>query len=131
MDAPEDRLGLSQSSDDVRRMTALIPQADVAGSRRDVSEVPEAALSRCSKMAVVRLFDHFLGEQLHRIGDFNAQRLGCLHLDDEFEFSRLNHGQISSFLAFKHPPDIDAHQSIHVCQTVAICHQATSPSELG
>jgi putative tryptophan/tyrosine transport system substrate-binding protein len=41
--------GQIQSSDDVRRMTPLTLEADLAGSRCDVSEVPLAAVSRCNK----------------------------------------------------------------------------------
>jgi hypothetical protein len=52
MNAPEDRLG-NQSSDDAPRATALIPQADLAGSRRDVSEVPDSDFSRRSNYVVI------------------------------------------------------------------------------
>jgi hypothetical protein len=38
----------TRSSDDVRRTIALPLEADLTGSRRHVSQVPKAAVSRCS-----------------------------------------------------------------------------------
>src|SRR5262249_20551074 len=60
--------GQIRPSDDVRRTTALTLEADLAGSRRDVSEVPQAVLSRRSK--TVSLLDHLVGagEQPRPIG---------------------------------------------------------------
>jgi hypothetical protein len=39
--------------------------------------------------ALRRLFDHLVGEQLHRIRDGKAERFSRLQVDDEFERGRL------------------------------------------
>src|SRR5262249_15572538 len=41
--------GHYRSSDDVRRTTALIPQADLAGSRHDVREMPTSDICTAAK----------------------------------------------------------------------------------
>jgi hypothetical protein len=48
-------------------------------------------------------FDHLVGEQLHRVGHFDAQCPGRLQVNDELEFGRLHHRQIGRFLAFENP----------------------------
>jgi hypothetical protein len=55
------------------------------------------------------LFDHLVGEQLDRVGHFDAQRLGRLQVDHKLKFGRLHHGQIGWFLPLENPPHIDAH----------------------
>ena len=47
-------IGQLRSSEDVRRMTVLTLEADLAGSRRGVSEVPLAAVSNRSKAALIQ-----------------------------------------------------------------------------
>jgi hypothetical protein len=39
------------------------------------------------------LFDHLVGEQLDRVGHFDAERPRRLQIDDELEFGRLHHRQ--------------------------------------
>jgi hypothetical protein len=46
------RSGTSQTSDDVRRTTALTPKAGLPGSRRDVSQVPKAAVSKAARQTI-------------------------------------------------------------------------------
>ena len=38
--------------------------------------------------------DQLVGEQLYRVGHLNADCPGCLQVDDELEFRRLQHRQI-------------------------------------
>jgi hypothetical protein len=68
-----------------------------------------------------RLFDHLVCKQLHRVGHLDAERLSGFEIDDELEFGRLHHRQIGRLLAFENPTDIDAHQTIHVRQAIAVC----------
>jgi hypothetical protein len=61
---------------DLRCKTAVAPKAEV---------YPRS----CHVAQEMQLFDHFVGEQLHRIGHLKIERPGRLQVDDEFEFSRL------------------------------------------
>jgi hypothetical protein len=45
------------------------------------------------------LFDHLVGEQLHRVGDVEAERAGRLHVDDELELGRLHNRCLSGVCA--------------------------------
>jgi hypothetical protein len=47
-------LGQLRSSEDVRRTTALTLEADLAGSRRDVSDVPQAEIAKLNLSAITR-----------------------------------------------------------------------------
>jgi len=42
----------------------------------------------------LRLLDHLIGEQLQRVGHFEAKRLRSLQIDDQFEFGRLLDRQV-------------------------------------
>jgi hypothetical protein len=41
-----------------------------------------------------RLFDHLVGPQQERLGDFQPERLGRGQVDDEIEFGRLLDGNV-------------------------------------
>jgi hypothetical protein len=71
----------------VRNISALPPRADVGA---DIVERPlSAKIGREQMQQKMQLFDHFVGEQLDRIGHLKIERPGRLQVDDEFEFSRL------------------------------------------
>src|SRR4029077_7674223 len=60
------------------------------------------------QLCLAHLFDHLVGDQLHRVGNGNADS-GCgSHIDDELEFRRLLHGQVAGLLTLENPPGIDA-----------------------
>src|SRR6516165_906049 len=67
---------------------------------------------------------HLVGtsEQCRR--NIDAQRLRCLQVDDELEFSRHLHGHLRWFLAFEDPADIDAGLAKLVRKVRAITHQS-------
>jgi hypothetical protein len=48
-------IGQLRSSEDVRRMTVLTLEADLAGSRRDVSAVPIGDICKCNKVSAAIL----------------------------------------------------------------------------
>ena len=54
------------------------------------------------------LFDHRIGAGQERSRNFDAQRLGRLHVDDEFEFGRQLDRHIGRLLTFENAADINA-----------------------
>jgi hypothetical protein len=52
------------------------------------------------------LFDHLVGEQLHRIGDGKTERLGGLEVDHQLELRRQLDRQIGRLRAFEDAIDI-------------------------
>src|SRR5512141_940473 len=51
------------------------------------------------------LFDHLVGEQLHRVRHIDAKGLCCLHVNDQLELARAHDGQIGGLLAFENAAD--------------------------
>jgi hypothetical protein len=70
-------------------MTALTLKADLAGSCRDVSCVPLAAVSNRSKSSA--LLDHLVGEREQPVRNLEAEGLGSLEVDYQLIFRRLLH----------------------------------------
>jgi hypothetical protein len=89
----------------VRRTTALTLEADLAGSRRDVSEVPEAVVSTRSKK---RLFDYVGGGHLHDRRHREAERLRRFEIDDEFDLRGLLHRKLGGLLTLEDAIDIES-----------------------
>jgi len=90
---------------DVRRTTALTLEADLAGSRRDVSEVPEAVVSTRSKK---RLFDYVGGGHLDDRRHREAERLRRFEIDDEFDLRGLLHRKLGGLLTLEDAIDIES-----------------------
>jgi hypothetical protein len=65
-------------------------------------------------MPVGNSFDHLVGEREQIVGDFDAQRLGGLQVDDEFEFGRLKHRQVGGLGALENACRIYASLAIAV-----------------
>ena len=60
------------------------------------------------------LLDHLVGEQLQRVGHFEAKRLGGLQVDDELDFGRLQDRHVGGLRAFEDLTDVDADLTLHV-----------------
>jgi len=71
----------------------------------------------------MQLFDHLVGEQLHRIGDSEAKCFGRLHIDDELELCRLLNWQVGWLLALENTPHIVAGLTVGVGSVSAIAHK--------
>src|SRR5262249_19546639 len=70
-------------------------------------------------------FDHLVGAAEERDRDCETERLGGLHVDDEFDFRRLLHRQVRRVLALEDAAGVDATETIRVPDTASVAHQAT------
>ena len=53
-------------------------------------------------------FDHLVGEQLHLVGNGQAERLGGLEVDDQLDFCRLLDRQVGRLLALEDAAGVNA-----------------------
>jgi len=77
------------------------------------------------------LFDHLVGEQQERFGDREAERLGSLEIDPQFEFRRLDHRQIGRLFPAQDTGDIDASLPVQLAGVRAIADEAAPRREGG
>src|SRR5262245_9930291 len=62
--------------------------------------------------------------------DFDAQTLGGLQIDDQFEFRRQRDWQVGWLLALENPAGVDTNLSIRIREAPTIAHQTASRDEL-
>ena len=74
--------------------------------------------------------ENLVGRGQQRFWDGEAERFGSLEVDDEFEFRRLLHREISWFLAFQNAPSINPALVEQIAAIGAIAHQAAGQDEL-
>jgi hypothetical protein len=98
-------------------------QIEVNERRRRLLQqnLPEAAVSRCSKL---RRY-HFVGEQLDRIGHLKPKRLGCLHIDNKLELGRLLDRQVGRLRALENLTGVDTNLTPHAQIIGPVAHQPT------
>jgi hypothetical protein len=74
------------------KSAGLPPIADMKEPFRHFAFVPEAAVSRCSKVVQkLDLFDDLVGAGEQRRGHVEAERLGGLEIDHQLVFHRRLH----------------------------------------
>src|SRR5262245_9245531 len=99
--------------------------ADSSRTSREVREVPEAAVSRCSnEVPIVRLFDHLVGAGEQRRGYVEAERPRRPQVDDKLEPRGLLDGQISRFRAFENLVHEGSSPTPNVGKVYSICGEA-------
>src|SRR5215472_8001912 len=67
--------------------------------------------------------DHLVGEREQIVGDFDAERSGCLEVDHELEFDRLQDRQVGGPCALENPRGVDAILAIGVDDIYAVAQQ--------
>src|SRR5207248_10665684 len=88
---------------------------------------PEGDICRAANCS---LLDHLVGEQLHRIGNREAQGLRSLEIDHEFELGRPLHRQVSWLLPPDNPPRIDAGLAIRIRKVGSVAHKPARDSKI-
>ena len=75
-------------------------------------------------------FDHLVREQLHRVGNREAQGLCSLEIDDEFEFGRLLHRKVSRLLSPDNSPGVVAGLAIRARKVGSVAHKPACDGKL-
>src|SRR6516225_1039226 len=75
-------------------------------------------------------FDHLVSAGEQRCGNFDAERLSRLQVDDEFESSRQLDRHLGWFLAVEDAADVDARLAKLVRKVRSVAHQPTSFGKL-
>src|SRR5712691_11712125 len=88
------------------------------------SAAPRRQRFRLEAVPRDRSFDHLVGERKQCRWDFEAQRLGSLEIDDEFELDRLQHRKARRLLAHENSRGINAGLAIGIDKINAVTHQA-------
>src|SRR5262245_16489869 len=89
-----------------------------------------AGPSAIEPVASMFLFDHLVGAGEERRRDFDAQTLGGLQIDDQFEFRRQRDWQVGWLLALENPAGVDTNLSIGLREAPTVAHQAAGRDEL-
>src|SRR5262245_39956837 len=92
-------------------MSAVPPQAAEKRTLLEVRELPNAAVSKCSKDP---LLDNLVGAREHSRGHAEAKRLCCLKVDDQFVLGRCLHRQVGGLLALENAIDIAGGKTVLV-----------------
>ena len=61
--------------------------------------------------------------------DGEAERLGGLEIDDQFDFRGLLDRQVGGLLAFENAPGVDTDLTVRIRKTASIAHQAAGRGE--
>src|SRR6266508_909046 len=69
-------------------------------------------------------FKHLVGEQLHRVGNRQPQRLRGLEIDHQLEFGRLHDRQIRGVGPPEDAAGVDAYLTVCISDAVSVAHEA-------
>src|SRR5262245_42031178 len=109
MDAPEAR----SKALNAHMSSGFAPRADIVTACRHVRFVPQSCMAR-------GVFEYLGGAKQECLGHCEANRRGCLYMDDQFLFGRLGHGQVSRFRALENFVDVDSGASTQIKELWAV-----------
>jgi hypothetical protein len=96
---------------------------DAGSGRRPPHQDPTSTAARM-------LLDHLVGTAKERDRNGEAERLGGLHIDNQFDLCGLLYRQVRRLLTFEDAAGVDASQMRTVGQAAAIAHQPAGCGEL-
>src|SRR5262245_54516616 len=106
---------------------AMIGGCGCAWKSRSARSSPHV---RFLPMCPARLLDHLVGKDEEARWHREAERFGRLEVDAQLDFRGLLDRQVGRLLPLENPAGVDASQTVRICQTAAVAHQATSHDEL-
>jgi hypothetical protein len=123
-------LGQNRTLGHVRVMSALPPKADIAERDRNVRFVPKADILHCRKNAVIRdLLDYLVGAGEQRVRHIEAERLGCLKIDDQLILGRGLHRKVRGLLPLENAVHVASRSPGLLQNIIAIRDQAAAGDE--
>src|SRR5262249_57772615 len=75
-------------------------------------------------------FDHLVGEQLHRIGNREAQRPRGLEIDNKFKLGGSLYRQVGRLLSPDNSAGVDAGLAIRIRKVASIAHKTACDGKL-
>src|SRR5262245_19276242 len=106
------------SKADICSMSALPPEADMCGAAAHVCFGPKADMA-------LLLFDHFIRDGDYAWRHLNAEQPRRLKVQDELEFGRLQHRQVSRLGPLKDATGIEADLTKSIPDVGSVAHQPT------
>src|SRR6516162_8202299 len=111
----------------VRAMSASPPIATKRSRRSETSLRANSDRMHCSKKGP--LFDHLIGAEHQAHGQFDAERLRSIEIEDERIFLRYLHGKVARFCAFQDAIDVGSGLSELVVEFHIVGYQTAISGE--
>src|ERR1700738_2055997 len=79
-----------------------------------------------NKLRLLRLLDHHVGAPKQRKRESETERLGVLHVNNQFALPLLLHWQVGGFFTLENPACVDPDDTTSLGKASAVAHQAAT-----